>query len=248
MTRCLDIIQDYLAGKSYGFERIDGAVRGDLRQASIDRFCNPQSINHIFLLSTRAGGIGINLTVADTVILFDSGKLTPFLIFLTDWNPQNDLQAQARCHRIGQKKPVLIYRLITRNTYERFMFDKASIKLGLDKALLQRMDGGVGSDADPYALSSDEIEKFLKMGAYAALLDDDSAASFCEEDIDDILLRRTQTIRHDSSKEKSSSFSKASFASVNSNSLDMNDPGMVYKFTYPRLLGQGCREGGAEYN
>jgi SNF2 family DNA or RNA helicase len=72
MTRCLDIIQDYLRGKNYGFERIDGGVRGDLRQASIDRFCHPDSTSHIFLLCTRAGGVGINLTVADTVILFDS--------------------------------------------------------------------------------------------------------------------------------------------------------------------------------
>jgi SNF2 family DNA or RNA helicase len=72
--------------------------------------------------------LGINLTAADTVIIFDS-----------DWNPQNDLQAQARCHRIGQQKSVKVYRLITRNTYEREMFDKASLKLGLDKAVLQSM-------------------------------------------------------------------------------------------------------------
>lgn len=82
----------------------------------------------MFLLCTRAGGLGINLTAADTVIIYDS-----------DWNPQNDLQAQARCHRIGQEKAVKIYRLITRNTYEREMFDKASLKLGLDKAVLQSM-------------------------------------------------------------------------------------------------------------
>ena len=61
------------------------------------------------------------------------------MIFDSDWNPQNDLQAQARCHRIGQKKSVKIYRLITRNSYEREMFDKASMKLGLDKAVLQSM-------------------------------------------------------------------------------------------------------------
>ena len=83
----------------------------------------------MFLLCTRAGGLGINLTAADTVIIYDS-----------DWNPQNDLQAQARCHRIGQQKAVKIYRLITRNTYEREMFDKASKKLGLDKAVLQSIN------------------------------------------------------------------------------------------------------------
>lgn len=83
----------------------------------------------VFLLCTRAGGVGINLTAADTVIIYDS-----------DWNPQNDLQAQARCHRIGQTQQVKIYRLITRNTYEREMFERASMKLGLDEAVLQSIE------------------------------------------------------------------------------------------------------------
>ncbi len=82
----------------------------------------------MFLLCTKAGGLGINLTAADVVIIYDS-----------DWNPQNDLQAQARCHRIGQQKMVKVYRLITRDTYEREMFDRASLKLGLDRAVLQSM-------------------------------------------------------------------------------------------------------------
>jgi SNF2 family DNA or RNA helicase len=79
-------------------------------------------------LCTRAGGLGINLTAADTVIIFDS-----------DWNPQNDIQAQARCHRIGQKAEVKVYRLITGNTYERLMFERSSKKLGLDQAVLHDM-------------------------------------------------------------------------------------------------------------
>ena len=86
------------------------------------------------MLCTKAGGLGINLVAADTVIIYDS-----------DWNPQNDLQAQARCHRIGQDKMVKIYRLITRNTYEREMFDRASLKLGLDKAVLQSMNTSQGN-------------------------------------------------------------------------------------------------------
>merc|ERR1740122_374897 len=102
------------------------------RQANIDKF-NTDPEHSIFLLSTRAGGLGINLTAADTCIIYDS-----------DWNPQNDLQAQARCHRIGQKKMVKIYRLVTRNTYEREMFDRAGLKLGLDKAVLQSMNTGQG--------------------------------------------------------------------------------------------------------
>ena len=81
----MDILEDYLICKKYLFERIDGRVRGNLRQAAIDRFSKPESDRFVFLLCTRAGGLGINLTAADTVIIFDS-----------DWNPQNDLQAQAR--------------------------------------------------------------------------------------------------------------------------------------------------------
>ena len=70
---------------SYTYERIDGRVRGNLRQAAIDRFCKPDSDRFVFLLCTRAGGLGINLTAADTCIIYDS-----------DWNPQQDLQAQDR--------------------------------------------------------------------------------------------------------------------------------------------------------
>jgi SNF2 family DNA or RNA helicase len=131
MIRCLDILEDYMNSHGYLYERIDGRVRGSLRQAAIDRFSRPDSDRFVFLLCTRAGGLGINLTAADTVIIFDS-----------DWNPQNDLQAQARCHRIGQDKAVKVYRLVTRNTYEREMFDRASMKLGLDRAVLQSMNSG----------------------------------------------------------------------------------------------------------
>ena len=223
MTRCLDIIQDYIRGRGWGFERIDGGVRGDLRQASIDRFSAPDSESFVFLLCTRAGGVGINLTAADTCIIFDS-----------DWNPQNDLQAQSRCHRIGQKKAVQIYRLIMRGTYERDMFDRASMKLGLDKAVLQRMDNSAmgGGSLETYdggtklsALSKTEIEGLLKKGAYGAFMDDDASKQFCEEDIDQILERRTQIVRHEvGESQKGSTFSKATFASANAMDVDLNDP------------------------
>ncbi|KAF9911379.1 choline dehydrogenase 7 [Linnemannia zychae] len=219
MTRCLDLLQDYLRGRAYPYERIDGSIRGDMRQAAIDRFSTlPDSF--VFLLCTRAGGVGINLTAADTVVIFDS-----------DWNPQNDLQATARCHRIGQTKPVQIYRLVTRNTYEKEMFDRASIKLGLDKAVLQKMDVMPNSDdlsdmpKPPSSLSKKEVEELLKKGAYGALLDDDeTSAKFCEEDIDQILERRTTVIKH-TGNEKGSVFSKATFSSTPSGEeVDVNDP------------------------
>lgn len=218
MTKCLDLIQDYLRGRGWGYERIDGGVRGELRQAAIDRFSAPESNSFVFLLCTRAGGVGINLTAADTCIIFDS-----------DWNPQNDLQAQSRCHRIGQKKAVQIYRLIMRGTYEREMFDRASMKLGLDKAVLQRMDAGgletYDASRPPSSMSKTEIEGLLKKGAYGAFMDDEASKQFCEEDIDQILMRRTQVIRHDASEnQKGSTFSKATFASSNATDVDINDP------------------------
>lgn len=213
MVRCLDILEDYLMYKRYPFERIDGRIRGNLRQAAIDRFSKPDSDRFVFLLCTKAGGLGINLTAADTVIIYDS-----------DWNPQNDLQAQARCHRIGQQKMVKIYRLLCRNTYEREMFDKASLKLGLDKAILQSMNTSQGKDGNNKQMSKKEIEDLLKKGAYGAVMDDDNAGDkFCEEDIDSILERRTQVITMES--EKGSTFSKASFASSSNRSdINIDDP------------------------
>ncbi|KAM8793631.1 chromodomain-helicase-DNA-binding protein 8-like [Eudromia elegans] len=220
MVRCLDILEDYLIQKRYLYERIDGRVRGNLRQAAIDRFSKPDSDRFVFLLCTRAGGLGINLTAADTCIIFDS-----------DWNPQNDLQAQARCHRIGQSKAVKVYRLITRNSYEREMFDKASLKLGLDKAVLQSMSGREGSIAGIQQFSKKEIEDLLRKGAYAAIMEeDDEGSKFCEEDIDQILLRRTTTITIES-EGKGSTFAKASFvASENRSDIALDDPNFWQKW------------------
>jgi SNF2 family DNA or RNA helicase len=93
MTRMLDVLEDYVQYKGYKYERLDGSQRGLKRQEAMDRFCAPDSDRFLFLLSTRAGGLGLNLAAADFVIIFDS-----------DWNPQNDIQAQARCHRIGQTR------------------------------------------------------------------------------------------------------------------------------------------------
>ncbi len=116
-------------------------------QPAIDRFNNTPSI-FVMLLSTRAGGQGINLTSADTVIMFDS-----------DWNPQNDLQAQARVHRLGQTKAVTVYRLITARTYEQEMFHCASLKLGRSTAVMHGMTakGGSGPDEQLESLGQSEV-------------------------------------------------------------------------------------------
>lgn len=105
MVRMLNILEDYMRLKKFGYERIDGNVKGSERQNAIDRFNAEDSNSFVFLISTKAGGVGINLTTADTVVIYDS-----------DWNPQNDLQAMARCHRIGQKSQVSVYRLLSRKT------------------------------------------------------------------------------------------------------------------------------------
>ncbi|CAL8099894.1 unnamed protein product [Calicophoron daubneyi] len=216
MIRVLDIIEDYLVHQRFQFERIDGRIHGPLRQEAIDRFtADPDKF--VFLLCTKAGGLGINLTAADVVIIYDS-----------DWNPQNDLQAQARCHRIGQQKMVKVYRLITRNTYEREMFDRASLKLGLDRAVLQSMGS---KEARQAQMSKKEIEELLKRGAYGALMDDDKAGEdFCEEDIDQILQSRAKVVQLEQG-EKNSTFSKATFSISNNRSdIELDDPNFWQKW------------------
>lgn len=129
MTRALDIVQDYLIYKGYNYQRLDGSVRAEERFAAIDCFQDNPDI-FCFLLSTRAGGLGLNLTGADTVIFLDS-----------DFNPQNDIQAAARCHRIGQTKPVRIIRLVARYTVEDMIQCRAARKLQMTANILGCVDG-----------------------------------------------------------------------------------------------------------
>lgn len=175
----------------------------------------------------------VNLTAADTCIIFDS-----------DWNPQNDLQAQARCHRIGQTKEVKIYRLLTRKTYEMQMFHMSSMKMGLDQAVLQGIENASGSDV----MTKEEVEKLLKHGAYDIFAEDKDGSSekeskdFESQDIDSILARRAKTVVHDNTGSGSAAaggtFSKASFKNTNSDGVaadevDVDDPDF---WTKVRLL------------
>ncbi|XP_076059020.1 lymphoid-specific helicase-like isoform X2 [Oratosquilla oratoria] len=126
MTKMLDILEDYLTLQpKFKYRRFDGRMDLDSRREAIEMF-NTDPEQFICLLSTRAGGLGINLTSADTVILFDS-----------DWNPQQDLQAQDRCHRIGQSKPVLILRLIAASTIDEYIIERAATKRKLEKIIMQ---------------------------------------------------------------------------------------------------------------
>ncbi|CAN4080050.1 unnamed protein product [Withania somnifera] len=124
-TRVLDIMDYYFSEKGFDVCRIDGSVKLDERKRQIKEFNDVSSKYRIFLLSTRAGGLGINLTAADTCILYDS-----------DWNPQMDLQAMDQCHRIGQTNPVHVYRLSTALSVEGRILKRAFSKLKLEHVVI----------------------------------------------------------------------------------------------------------------
>jgi chromodomain-helicase-DNA-binding protein 1 len=154
MVRMLDIIGDYLQLKGLNFQRLDGTINSHKRRIAIDHFNAPDSKDFVFLLSTRAGGLGINLMTADTVIIFDS-----------DWNPQADLQAMARAHRIGQKNHVMIYRFVSKDTIEEQVLERARRKMILEYAIISLgiTDKKVNNAKnDP---SSGELSEILKFGA-----------------------------------------------------------------------------------
>ncbi|XP_077050522.1 chromodomain-helicase-DNA-binding protein 2 isoform X6 [Siphateles boraxobius] len=184
MVRMLDILADYLAMKRYPFQRLDGSIKGEIRKQALDHFNAEGSEDFCFLLSTRAGGLGINLASADTVVIFDS-----------DWNPQNDLQAQARAHRIGQKKQVNIYRLVTKGTVEEDIIERAKKKMVLDHLVIQRMDttgrtvldnNSANSNSNPF--NKEELTAILKFGAEDLFKEPEGEESEPQEmDIDEIL-------------------------------------------------------------
>lgn len=126
MTGTMDIMEDYLNYRSIPFCRIDGSTSQADREAEIADFRSNVKIP-VFLLSTRAAGLGINLVAADTVIFYDS-----------DWNPQMDLQAQDRAHRIGQTKPVIVYRLVSGDSVESKILERASSKRKLEKVVIHK--------------------------------------------------------------------------------------------------------------
>merc|ERR1719341_2007853 len=126
MTELMTIMEDYLNFSGHKYLRLDGMTKSDDRGKLLQLFNAPGSEYFVFLLSTRAGGLGLNLQSADTVIIFDS-----------DWNPHQDLQAQDRAHRIGQKNEVRVFRLISVNTVEERIQAAARYKLNVDAKVIQ---------------------------------------------------------------------------------------------------------------
>ena len=175
MVKMLDILGDYLRIRGYQFQRLDGTIPAGPRRMAINHFNADDSEDFCFLLSTRAGGLGINLMTADTVIIYDS-----------DWNPQADLQAMARAHRIGQKKPVNVYRLVAKQTIEEEVVKRARNKLFLEYLTIQ-----TGVTDEGKALREQFKERGLKM---------DEAKT--AEDISMILKMRSQNLFEQSSNQE----------------------------------------------
>lgn len=151
MSRLLDILEDYCVFREYQYCRIDGSTAHEDRIAAIDDYNKPGSEKFVFLLTTRAGGLGINLTTADIVVLYDS-----------DWNPQADLQAMDRAHRIGQTKQVVVYRFVTDNAIEEKVLERAAQKLRLDQLVIQQGRAQIGAKA---AANKDDLLSMIQHGA-----------------------------------------------------------------------------------
>uniref|UniRef100_A0A8C7P7F4 DNA helicase n=1 Tax=Oncorhynchus mykiss TaxID=8022 RepID=A0A8C7P7F4_ONCMY len=185
MTKMLDLLEDFLENEGYKYERIDGGVTGGMRQEAIDRFNAPGAPQFAFLLSTRAGGLGINLATADTVVIYDS-----------DWNPHNDIQAFSRAHRIGQNKKVMIYRFVTKASVEERITQVAKKKMMLTHLVVRP---GLGSKTG--SMSKQELDDILKFGTEELFKDelgegdnkeDDSQVIHYDDKAIDRLLDRNQ--------------------------------------------------------
>uniref|UniRef100_A0A8C4EQM4 Chromodomain helicase DNA binding protein 2 n=1 Tax=Dicentrarchus labrax TaxID=13489 RepID=A0A8C4EQM4_DICLA len=223
MVRMLDILAEYLAKNRYPFQRLDGSIKGEIRKQALDHFNAEGSEDFCFLLSTRAGGLGINLASADTVVIFDS-----------DWNPQNDLQAQARAHRIGQKKQVNIYRLVTKGTVEEDIIERAKKKMVLDHLVIQRMDttgrtvldsNSGNTNSNPF--NKEELTAILKFGAEELFKEAEGEESEPQEmDIDEIL-RLAETRESDlgssATDELLSQFKVANFSSMEESTPELSE-------------------------
>mmetsp|Transcript_21660 Transcript_21660/g.32245 ORF Transcript_21660/g.32245 Transcript_21660/m.32245 type:complete len:1962 (-) Transcript_21660:105-5990(-) len=177
MTKMLDILEHFLNIYGYTYLRLDGTTKPEQRQKLMERFNNNSKI-FVFILSTRSGGVGVNLTGADTVIFYD-----------TDWNPAMDLQAQDRCHRIGQTREVHIYRLVTKNTIEENILKKSNQKRQMNNMVIG--DGEFNtqffSKMDPRELLGMDVKN---KGPNVSKEEIERAMAYAEDDTDRIAAKR----------------------------------------------------------
>ncbi|ONM25920.1 Protein CHROMATIN REMODELING 5, partial [Zea mays] len=216
MVKMLDILAEYLSLRGFQFQRLDGSTRADLRHQAMEHFNAPGSDDFCFLLSTRAGGLGINLATADTVIIFDS-----------DWNPQNDLQAMSRAHRIGQQETVNIYRFVTCKSVEEDILERAKKKMVLDHLVIQklnaegRLEKKESKKGGPI-FDKNELSAILRFGAEELFkedkTDEETKRNLESLDIDEILERaekvETKGGEGEEGNELLSAFKVANFSSV----------------------------------
>ncbi|XP_072280863.1 lymphoid-specific helicase [Pyxicephalus adspersus] len=184
MTMMLDILMDYCYYRKFNFCRLDGSMAYAEREENMRNFNNDPDV-FIFLVSTRAGGLGINLTAADTVILYDS-----------DWNPQADLQAQDRCHRIGQTKPVVVYRLVTANTIDQKIVERAAAKRKLEKLVIHKnkfKGGHNGISQSKSCLDPKELMELLQSRDYEREVKGSNGKVISDKDLE-LLLDRSDLI------------------------------------------------------
>lgn len=177
MTKLMDILQDYLHWKEYQCCRLDGSTPLDERRRLISSFNNDKD-SFIFLLSTRSGGQGINLAAADTVILFDS-----------DYNPHMDAQAEARCHRIGQQRPVITYRLLTAGSVEIEMMEKQISKKKLERLTIHGGDFRKAGERSGNNLTLSRLRELLEDDVKNLDRNSRSGADISEEELDVIMDR-----------------------------------------------------------
>jgi chromodomain-helicase-DNA-binding protein 4 len=190
----LDIVEDFLDGLGLQHRRLDGSINSLEKQKRIDDFNAPDSPYFAFLLSTRAGGVGINLATADTVIIMDP-----------DFNPHQDIQALSRAHRIGQKNKVLVFQMMTRGSAEEKIMQIGKKKMVLDHVLVQQMDQEDEAGMD--------LESVLRHGAQALFDDDNTGDIMYDSASVDKLLDRSQ-IESTGTGEDKSAESQFSFARV----------------------------------
>ncbi|KAL8694025.1 MAG: hypothetical protein Q9218_001263 [Villophora microphyllina] len=202
----LDMVEDFLDGLGLFYQRLDGSMGSLQKQKRIDEFNAPDSRLFAFLLSTRAGGVGINLATADTVIILDP-----------DFNPHQDIQALSRAHRIGQKKKVLVFQLTTRSTAEEKIMQIGKKKMALDHALIEQMD----ADED----DSLDLESVLRHGTEALFQEDDANDIRYDSASVDKLLDRSQMENTDIAKDQSAE-SQFSFARVWANDKGLLEDGL----------------------
>ncbi|XP_053683366.1 SWI/SNF-related matrix-associated actin-dependent regulator of chromatin subfamily A member 5-like [Sabethes cyaneus] len=164
----LNILEDYLIWKGYNYCRLSGDTKGNERQVLLDDFNAPGSDKFIFMITTRAGGVGINLPTADTVIFFD-----------IDWNPQADFQAEDRAHRIGQTKQVHVFRFIVLGTVDECLYRNSYLKQALDKAIVKK-----SLERSELAAAIKHHEEYLEVGKNIDVAAVDSQLNRIFEEVD----------------------------------------------------------------